>query len=73
MATTQMPMGFGTPNSIKMFAHWVDLLGQLLSQNCVSEICRPDQTPSLCQKSGGPKHFFELAYNDMVDFVVEIS
>ena len=44
---THAPMGLGPQNPTKKLAQLVDLLGQLLSYDRVSEIFRPELPPPL--------------------------
>ena len=39
--------GLGPLNPTKKLAHWLDLLGQLLSLNCDLDIFRPDPPPPI--------------------------
>ena len=56
VATTRPPNGLGPPNPTKKLAHWMELLGQLLSRNPVFEIFRGE--PPL--KGGGGGVFMKI-------------
>ena len=52
---TRTGMGLGPQNLTKKLAHWVDLLGQLLSRNHDFEIWRPEPPlKEVHEKSGAP-------------------
>ena len=68
MDTTRAPNGLRPPNPTKMLAHWVYLLGQLLSRNYVFEIFRGE--PLLKSHTNFDNSVLFLYFSDRNDCLI---
>ena len=62
VANVRPPDGLGLPHQTEKMAHWVDILGQLLSLNHVFKIFTPD----ISDKNDGYKTLLTIGFGHKV-------